>query len=241
MPSNNFFAKNLIPSPGVFSCYSHGWRQMWRYFLELLLILIVSFIFSLPSLGLYYEKLGKIISDVVKIDLLFISFEGLGAYIVFAILYVILFEWPLEYGISYAFLKASRNENLQVKNMFAFFKNYSNSIMANLLTSFIIIVGFIFFLIPGIIFSCKLAFVPYLIVDKKMDAVAAVKESWRMTGGYAIKIFLMGLLAFFIAIGGLIALGIGIIISIIWIKLAFAALYYSVDSDNEISDLTAKT
>ena len=125
--------------------------------------------------------------------------------------------------------------------MFAFFKNYSNSIMANLLTSFIIIVGFIFFLIPGIIFSCKLAFVPYLIVDKKMDAVAAVKESWRMTGGYAIKIFLMGLLAFFIAIGGLIALGIGIIISIIWIKLAFAALYYSVDSDNEISDLTAKT
>jgi hypothetical protein len=49
-----------------------------------------------------------------------------------------------------------------------------------------------------------------------------------MTKGRGGTIFLMGLLAIPIFIGGAIALGVGIIISFMWTAAAFAVLYHSV-------------
>ena len=42
----------------------------------------------------------------------------------------------------------------------------------------------ILFIVPGIIFGCKLAFVSYLVVEQKKEAIEAVKKSWRMTKGH---------------------------------------------------------
>ena len=81
---------------------------------------------------------------------------------------------------------------------------------------------------PGIIFACKLAFVPYLVIDQKMDAVQAIKESWRLTNGYATKVFLIGLLSIPIHILGLICCGVGVIPAAMWVELTFASLYYAV-------------
>ncbi len=220
--------QKLIPGAGA--AYGHGWRQMWKYFLELLLITIVSFLLSIPTLGLYQEELelGRVIGDFVAIDLIFIRFQGPAAYTLFILAFLILFERPLEYGMSYGFLRSAREESLQVKDMFRVFKNYANAVYGNLLVAVIVGFGFLFFIIPGIVFACKLPFVSYLIVDKKMDAVVAVKTSWRMTNGHAWKIFWMGILAFFVALLGLIMLGVGLILSIMWIRLAFASYYYAV-------------
>lgn len=35
--------------PGVSSSYGNGWRQLWKYFLELFLIIIISGLISLPT------------------------------------------------------------------------------------------------------------------------------------------------------------------------------------------------
>ena len=80
-------------------------------------------------------------------------------------------------------------------------------------------------IIPGIVFLCRLAFVPYLVVDKGYDAIVAVQESWKMTRGHGWRIFGMALLAIPIVIAGFIALGIGVVFSAMWISMAFAALY----------------
>jgi uncharacterized membrane protein len=209
-------------------CLRNGWQKMWKYFLETLLILIISFLLSLPEVGLYVDSLKNIVSNVISINLILVNIRGFGAYVVFAVAYTILFYNPVKYGIQYAFLKAARNEKVDVKDMFFFNKNYWNTVFAYLLTDIIIVVGCIFCFIPGIILACKLAFVSYLVVDKKMDTVEAIKESWRMTKGHSYTIFVIGLLAVFIYIGGLILCGIGIIFSIIWVKLAFASLYNAV-------------
>jgi len=197
------------------SCYGHGWRQMWKYFFELLLVLIVLFLVSIPSWGF---------SIAEKIE----AHPGLFFIFLFSLAYVVLVERPMEYGASFVFLKAARGDRLEVKDMFDVFKNYGNAILAHLLSGLIIGIGFVLLIVPGIVFACKLAFVPYLIVDRKMDAIEAVKTSWRMTTGHAFTIFLIGFIAIFVAIVGLICFGVGIIVSIIWIKLAFASLYHSV-------------
>jgi len=135
---------------------------------------------------------------------------------------------PVGYGVAYASLKAARGEKPEVADMFEGFKNYLNVVAASLLTAVIIAVGFILLIVPGIIFACKLAFVPYLVLDKKLNATEAIRESWNMTNGRAGTIFLIGLLAIPIFIAGFICFGVGAIISAMWVSLAFASYYHLV-------------
>ena len=69
----------------------------------------------------------------------------------------------------------------------------------------------------------------------------ALQTSWQMTEGHAMNIFVMGLLAIFIAIGGFIAFLVGIIIAAMWIYASFASLYYSVESLQQDSEAPVKT
>lgn len=205
--------------PTAGSCYSHGWGRMWKYFLELLLIIIVLIVASIPVTWLS-------VADTME------RYEGFLLKF-FAVVYSVMLLAPLEYGLSYAFLRAARGEKLEVKDMIAPFYNYFNAVLANLLVDIVIGVGILLFIIPGIYFACRLAFVPYLVVDGKLDAIEAFKESWRMTRGHSFEIFMIGLLAAPIAIAGLILFGIGVIISSMWIGLALASMYYAVAPRDE--------
>jgi uncharacterized membrane protein len=201
------------------SSYQNAWRQLWKNFLELFLILIISFVISLP--GAVVEFAGDT--------------NGVSILTIFAIAYGILVEGPIGYGISFAYLKAARGDKLQTRDMFEAFRNYWNAVLASLLVGAIVSIGMVLLIIPGIIFAYKLAFTPYLVVDRKMGAVEAVKESWRMTGGHAWTIFFIGLLAGPIIIAGLLCLGVGVIVAIMWVALASASLYYAVSRLSEVS------
>lgn len=227
-PPDKVFAPGTVPLPGVFTSYGHAWRQMRKYFIELLLVSVVALLVSLPSIGLSVDEFGEFIGERFSLDLFIVRLQGPWGYVIFALAYILLFEWPIEYGAAFTFLLAARNEKFEVKRMFEVFKNWGNAVMANILQTVIVGVGVVFLIVPGIIFGCKLAFVPYLIVDRRMDAVAAIKESWRMTRGHAWKVFAVGCLALFVALLGLVLFGVGILVSIMWIRLASATLYWSI-------------
>jgi len=210
-------SNSAVLVPAVGSCYGHGWRQLWKYFLELFLIGTIGFIIGIP-VGTGREAVG--VAAILGI---------------FALVYSILIVDPVDYGVSFAYLKAARGDKLEIKNMFEAFQNYWNAVLANLLVFVIVIIGLVLFIVPGIIFYCKLIFTRYLVVDRKMEVIEAVKESWRMTGGYAWKVFLIGLLAIPLYIAGLICFGVGIIVAIMWVKLTFASLYHSVSTSEQVS------
>ncbi|MCK4422034.1 hypothetical protein KAW48_09570 [candidate division WOR-3 bacterium] len=222
---NNGITVKLIP--GVLSCYGFGWRKMWTYFLELFLISIISFLISMFS-GLMIYPFSLFSPEMEYLHILIFSI-GAGFFYIFTLAYNYLLSQPIEFGVSYSFLRASRDEKVEVKNMFEIFQNYWNVVLANILRGFIVGFGMVFFIVPGIIFICKLAFVPYIVVEKKTDVITAISESWRKTDGYAWKIFLLGLLAIPISIAGLIFFGVGIIISGMWIRASLASLYYAID------------
>ena len=204
--------------PTVGDAYNHGWKTIWKYFLELFLIGLLLFIISIPV-----NAFSFLIDD-------YSNWAGIVVFVFISIAYGVLVLGPLQFGMYYCYLKAARGENLQVGDLFAIKENYINIMLAALLTNIIIGIGVMMLIIPGIIFACKLAFVPYLVIDKKMDAIKALQTSWKMTDGYAMNIFVMGLLAIFIAIGGFIAFVVGVIVAAMWIYASFASLYYSVES-----------
>lgn len=206
--------KIIVLSPAVGSVYGFGWERMKKFFLDLFLVTIIVGVVLVP------------IAMINSLD----GRETPGGVLlrIFSLAFWLLVFAPIDYGAAFIFLKAVRNERFEVKDMFSTFDNYLNVVLANLLVSTIVAIGIVLLVVPGIIFACRLAFVRYLVLEKKMEPVQAVKESWRMTQGYAGEIFLMGLVAFFVAIGGLICLGVGIIPAVIWIRCAFASMYYAV-------------
>lgn len=211
---SNVSQNSVVLAPGVGSSYGNGWGKLWQYFLELFLIFVIYAIVGLPSWSLEQTTDGVNAGDVF-LSIIFLA-------------YGLLLVGPIGYGVSFAYLKAARGDKLEIKDMFEAFRNYWNAVLANVLVGAIVVVGLVLLIIPGIIFACKLAFTPYLVVDRKMEVTEAVRESWRMTNGHAWTVFFIGLLAIPIVIAGAICFGVGIIVAVMWISLALASLYHAV-------------
>ena len=170
--SNNIAVQDsAVFPPKVGACYKNGWHQLWKHFLELFLIGLISLLIGLPS------GMGGWFADTIAV-IAAISFFGFA--------YGILISGPVNFGVSFAYLKAARGDELKIKDMFHVFNNYWNAVLASLLVSVIVFIGLILLIVPGIVFACKLAFTPYLVVDRKMDVIGAIKESWSMTKGYTL-------------------------------------------------------
>ncbi len=205
--------KTIFPTAG--DVYGAAWNIMWKAFIGLLAVSIIYGIISGPTAMVQWKA------------------EDIHWYIVpfvlFAIGFGIFITGPIGYSTNWVFLMAVRGESFEIKDMFAVFqKNYWNAVAANVVVGLIVGIGLIMLIVPGIIFACRLAFVPYLVIDREMELTEALNKSWEMTNGYGGQIFLMGILAFFIVILGLIALFFGVIISAVWIKTAFATMYQAV-------------
>jgi uncharacterized membrane protein len=212
-------ATNLKPRPG--SAFSHGWSVVKRYFISLFLIFLIILAAGAPfALFMNIEALAHSHSGLVALTLVITQ--------IFAMAYALFILSPLEYGSKWVYLKAVRGEGFEVVDMFESFKVYLNVILASLLTGAIIMFGFFFLIIPGIVFACRLTFVPFLVMDKRLDPVKAVEESWRLTRGHGWRIFWMGIVSFFLIIAGLIVLIFGVIVSAMWIQAAFASFYQAV-------------
>ncbi len=211
---------DAILRPTVDSCFSNGWNQTWKHFLELLLVVVILFMASLPTWVIY--TIGRSESHS--------AWGALTAVYVWFYLYVysIFVITPLKYGAFSVYLQAARKEKCDVAGLSEGFKNYLNAILSHVLVQFMIGIGFMFLIIPGIFLACKFAFVPFLVVDRKLDAIEAIKKSWDMTSGYSMDIFVIYLLSIPIGIAGFICLGVGIIPAVIWCRVTLASMYEAV-------------
>ena len=205
--------------PSLSSSFSYGWEIMKDYFLAFFLLLLVLWLVAVPlwltEMAINYHSAGAILVKVLGVGYMFLVYP------------------IFDFASKYLFLQGVRREKVDVKNIIRGFDYYLNIILANLLMSALIIIGFLALIVPGIIVACRLAFVPFLVMDKEMDAISAVEESWRMTRGYGWTIFGMGVVSFFIVIAGLLCLIVGIIPAFIWINAAFAAIYQTVLNKKE--------
>ncbi len=175
-----------------------------------------------------WKQLWPHFFELFLISLISWIINGIGE--IFSLIYTVFAGFPLNFGVAYAYLKAARNEKLDIGDTFSGFRNYWNTVGAGALVALAVIAGIILLVVPGIYIACKLAFTPYLVVDRKMRATEAMEASWRMTNGHGWKVFFIGLLGIPIVIAGLICLVLGVIISIMWINMALASLYHAVSN-----------
>lgn len=204
--------------PTMGGCFQEGWNVLKNHFLLLLLVVIVSGFIEIP---MGFDKMNWVNEESFK--------AALSSFKIFGFIYYILVVTPFSYGADWIFLKASRKEEPQFEEILSGFKKFLFVILSHLLVIGIVGMGFVLLILPGIYLVCKLIFVPYLIMDKKVDPIQAVKLSFYLTKGYFWTIFGMGILSFFIMIIGLICMIVGVLASIIWVNSAFSILYKAVE------------
>jgi uncharacterized membrane protein len=225
MDNNNYF--NLIPSIG--GSFSYGFRKLFgSAFLILLLAVVISGLLN-----------GPVSINWRSAESRWLDFAWAIPSVSFSLLYGLFFISIIRYGERFLFLKAVRDEDVDLKYLFEGFRGkYGKIVLANLIVAMLTIVGFMLLIVPGVIVLCRMVFVPFLIMDKELEPMQAIEKSWQMTRGHGWKVFLMGILSFFILIGGFVVFIVGIIISFMWIHAAFATLYLSVlnqmDDENPI-------
>jgi uncharacterized membrane protein len=127
------------------------------------------------------------------------------------------------------FLKAYENVE-QVKIMDAWNPNqYLAYLGISLLLGIIMVVGYILLIVPGVIATVMFLAAPYLVVDKKMGPIEALKESKKLTEGKRMQLFYFVLAILGINLLGTLALGIGLFVSIPVSMLAMVHVYHTLE------------
>ena len=233
--------------PGFSNSFGTGWRVMGDNFLRLLLVIVILAVLVAPF-KIFNMNFGP--SDFhgapwnwnwddEKSWEHFFGLASLGIFAAFfaliAMLYAFLVAPVFKYGGDIIFVRAVRKIKPDFEYLIkGFMENYLHIVLANLLVFALIILGMFALIVPGIIIACRLVFVSYIVMDKKLDPIEAVELSWKLTKGHGWQIFLMGFTSFFILIFGLMLMLVGIFPAIMWICSSFAALYESVLREKEI-------
>jgi hypothetical protein len=224
--------------PGFRNSFKTGWSVMMDNFLRLFLVIIVLTIVTAPFKMFNWnidpsDFHGGPWNWDGNWEHNFLNMGALGVFAVFfgflAILYVFLVSPVFKYGGDMIFVQAVRKVKPDFEYLVkGFMENYLHLVLANLLVFALVILGLFALIIPGIIIGCRLIFVSYIVMDKKLDAIEAVELSWKLTRGHGWRIFLMGVASFFIILLGLLMLIVGIFPALIWVGSSFATLYESV-------------
>ena len=89
----------------------------------------------------------------------------------------------------------------------------------------IIGVGTLLLIVPGIIFGLMFMFYGYVMIEKGLGPIDALKESKRLTDGVRWKLFLFSLLVIGLNLLGVLALLIGVLVTMTITFIALAHLY----------------
>ena len=106
-----------------------------------------------------------------------------------------------------------------------YYKPIVRYILASIIQGIIVLVGFILLIIPGIILAVRLQYASYLIVDKNLGPIEAIKTSWKITRGNTWNLFFFGIILGLINILGILCLLVGLFITVPLGMLATTLVY----------------
>lgn len=106
--------------------------------------------------------------------------------------------------------------------------NYVPYLGATILTAIAVVVGLVLLIIPGIIAAMMLLFVKFIVVDRNLGPVEAMKESARITKGHRMTLFLFVLAIAVLNIIGAILLLVPLLVTIPVSTLAMVYAYRTI-------------
>lgn len=191
-------------------CLTYGWtvfkKRPWIFVKAAIILGLVSFAFNL---------LSSVIQAGVEITTqpLAVVLFAIALFIV-SVLSIYVGIVLDNMGVTKFYLNAHDNvETTRLKDLWAPHP-FVKYVLTILLFSVMFIVGLVLLIVPGIIVALVFGMCVYLVMDRGLGPIEALKESARITKGSRWKLFLLGLAIAGINIVGLLALVIGLLVTV---------------------------
>ncbi|MEK7509521.1 MAG: DUF975 family protein [Patescibacteria group bacterium] len=179
----------------VRECLSFGWhtfiKRPWFFIGVVILVVVVSSV--LTSIADAYQT---------------------GALSLLLVLVVLAVNILIEMGLVSFALKAHEDVEKATLHDLWHPTSFWKYVGAKILVALVVLVGLVLLIIPGIIAALALLFSTYLVIDRGLGPIEAMKESLRITKGNRWKLFLLALSIVLINIIGVLALIVGLLVSI---------------------------
>jgi uncharacterized membrane protein len=186
---------------------SFGWKKMRENMGFLGLVLLFTFLVSSGST--FFERY---LNDMSLLRNLY----GM----VFAVLTTI-----IQMGFLKIILKIHDEQEAEFSDLFSSFHLFFKYFIASILYGIVVAFGLVLLIVPGIILAIKYVFYDYLIIDKELGPLEALRESSRITGGVKWQLFIFMLLVFLINFAGILFFGVGLLLTIPATTIATAYVY----------------
>ena len=105
--------------------------------------------------------------------------------------------------------------------------------VASIVVGIITTVGFMLLIIPGIYWGLRFQFFGWVIVDKEVGPLEAMRESWEITRGSAGSLFLFALLLFAVNLVGALVVLVGLIVTVPLSLVATGYVYRTLERTDE--------
>ncbi len=138
-------------------------------------------------------------------------------------------------GLTRIALKFCDREKPEVADLFSGGSLFFNYFFTTILYGLIVAAGMILLIVPGVIWAIRFGMAPYLVVDKGLGPMEALRKSSELTSGVKWDLFVFGLVLVGINLLGLLALGIGLLWTIPTALVAAAFVYRALLAQTETS------
>lgn len=169
-------------------------NQNRRYFINisflwyLVSLAFVSFLVNAESYDISIYILGFVVKQCSWTE----GFVYVQRFFMWSIVFHILVLYPFEYGFKHLFRKSIQTDVKYSDLLIGFKQGYSKVMATLLIRDMIIVIGTVFFVIPGLICNYGFRFVPYLMEDyPEKTTMELLKLSFKMTSKYKFKLFLL--------------------------------------------------
>lgn len=140
---------------------------------------------------------------------------------------------PLGIGTTAFFVSLIENTNFEAKDLFKYYHDFVKVIGVTILMSLIVMLGYICFIIPGIILTLSYSLVPIILIKKpELGIVETLKYSREKMQGHKLDAFVLGLSFIGWAILGTLTFGILYIWLFPYMQLTFTKFYLNILGEN---------
>lgn len=175
-----------------------------------------------------FAGLAVLVSFIYVLMLCFASFfedENLG-------IISLIVSGPLTLGIALFSRTIYQEGDPQLNQLFEGIQSFLKSFLAYISLTILIILGILFFIIPGVIISLGFSMTFFVMADRpELSFIECMGESWNLMQGYKLKY--LGLWFRFIPwyVLGFLCFGVGILLVMPWSYVTSAAFYEKVKTE----------
>lgn len=154
------------------------------------------------------------------------SMDNIGMQLLMGFLSAVV-AFTIEIGMMNVYLMALDGKKINADDCFRCIKYLPSYFVVALLSRMAIGLGYLCFIVPGIILQISFQFAGYFLVEKKLGPIAALKASWMICDGARWQLVLLAVVSYFIHVFGVLCFLIGAIPAYMVNSLANAATYRS--------------